>query len=127
MDTVILLGVIFVHLALIFYTLFIIKEFKIQKATNSIVFFLVTAVIFDIIATSCMMIGSTAETYFTVHGILGYIGLTAMIVDAILIVKHRMQSGADKLFSKGVNIYSKLSYAWWIVAFVTGVMVAMNK
>lgn len=127
MNTVILIGVVFVHLALIFYTIFIIKEFRIQKTTNSIVFFLIAAVIFDIIATSSMMIGSTAETYFTVHGILGYIGLTAMIVDAILVVKHRINKGAEALVSKGLNTYTKLAYAWWIVAFITGVMVAMNK
>ncbi len=127
MDTIILLGVIFVHLALIFYTIFIIKEFKTQKASNSIIFFLLTAVLFDIIATSCMMIGSTSETYFTLHGTLGYIGLFAMVVDAFLIVKHRIQNDAEALISKGINIYSRVAYTWWIVAFVTGVMVSMSK
>lgn len=127
MDTVILLGVVFVHLALVFYTIFIIKEFKLQKATNSIIFFLLTAVLFDIIATSCMMIGSTAETYFTVHGTLGYIGLFAMIVDAILIGRFRIKNGAEVIFTKGLNLYSRIAYSWWIVAFITGVIVATNK
>jgi len=126
METVIIVGIVFVHLALLFYTIFIIKEFKIAKATNSILFFLTIAVVFDLIATSCMMIGTT-NTYFTFHGILGYLGLLAMIVDAILIWKHKINNGIEAAFSKGLNLYSRLAYAWWIVAFITGVVVAMER
>lgn len=127
MKTIILVGVIFVHLALVFYTIFIIKESKVQKASNSIILFLMAAVIFDIIATSCMMIGTTADKYFTTHGTLGYIGLFAMIVDAILIVRFRLKNNAETVFSKGLNLYSKIAYSWWVIAFLTGVMVVINS
>lgn len=126
MEPVIIVGIVFVHLALLFYTIFIIKEFKIAKATNFILFCLTIAVVFDLIATSCMMIGTT-NTFFTFHGILGYLGLFAMIVDAILIWKHKINHGIEVTFSKGLNLYSRLAYAWWIVAFITGVVVAMER
>ncbi|MEN8193872.1 MAG: hypothetical protein ABFS12_13705 [Bacteroidota bacterium] len=126
MKLPILIGIVFVHLALIFYTIFIIKESKLPKATNSILFFLTAAVIFDIIATTCMMAGTT-NTYFTFHGIIGYIGLLAMIIDAVLIWKHKLKLGTEAMFSKGLNLYSKLAYAWWIIAFLTGVMVTINR
>lgn len=126
MEPVIIAGIVFVHLALLFYTVFIIKEFKIARASNSILFFLTIAVLFDLIATTCMMIG-TKNTYFTFHGIIGYIGLFAMIVDASLVWKHKVVSGAEIVFSKGLNLYSKIAYVWWVVAFVTGVIVAMKR
>lgn len=126
METVIIVGIVFVHLALLFYTIFIIKDFKIAKATNSLLFYLTTAVVFDLIATSCMMIGTT-NTYFTFHGIIGYIGLLAMIIDAVLVWKHKITNGADALFSKGLNLYSKLAYVWWVIAFITGIIVSINR
>ena len=126
METVIIVGIVFVHLALLFYTIFIIKEFKLAKATNSILFFLTIAVVFDLIATSCMMIGTT-NTYFTFHGIMGYIGLLAMVIDAVLIWKHKIKNGAEKAFSKGLNLYSKLAYVWWVIAFIIGVIISMKR
>ena len=126
METVIIVGIVFVHLALLFYTIFILKEFKLAKATNSILFFLTIAVVFDLIATSCMMIGTT-NTYFTFHGIMGYIGLLAMVIDAVLVWKHKIKSGAELAFSKGLNLYSKFAYVWWVIAFITGVIVSIKR
>ncbi len=126
METIIVVGIVFVHMALLLYTIFIIQEFKIAKATTSILSYLTTAVIFDLIATTCMMIGTT-NTYFTFHGIMGYIGLLFMIIDAVLIWKHRIANGAEVVFSKGLNLYSKLAYTWWVIAFITGVVISMQR
>jgi len=126
MATSVVVGIVFVHLALLFYTIFIIIEFKIPRAAKSILFFLTTAVIFDITATTGMMLGTTG-TYFTFHGILGYIGLLLMLTDAILVWKHKIKNGAEKVFSKGLSLYSKLAYTWWVIAFVTGVIISMKR
>ncbi len=126
MKTIIIVGITFVHIALLFYTIFIIKEYKTPRATNSILFFLTSAVIFDIIATTCMMIGTT-NTYFTFHGIMGYIGLLLMMIDAVYIWKHKIRHGAEVAFNKGLNFYSKLAYSWWVIAFVTGVIISMKR
>ena len=120
MNSIILAGVITVQLALICYTIFIINEHKKRKAVNIVLYSLTFAVIFDMIATGCMMAG-TDKTYFTVHGIIGYSALAMMFVDAVLIWRHKIQKGAEETFSKGLNIYSKVAYAWWLVAFFNGV------
>lgn len=125
MPTVIIAGIILVHLALIFYILFIINEHKKRKAATSVITLITLAVLFDISATSCMMIGTT-RTFFTFHGIMGYAGLLMMIVDAVLIWKHKIQKGPELLFSKGLNLYSKIAFIWWMIAFITGVVVAIS-
>jgi hypothetical protein len=120
MNSTILTGVITVQLALICYTVFIINEHKKRKAVKIVLYSLTTAVIFDMIATGCMMAG-TDKTYFTLHGSIGYSALFMMIVDAVLIWRHKIQKGTEEAFSKGLNIYSKVAYAWWLVAFFNGV------
>ena len=124
MPIVIIAGVILIHIALILYTIFICKEFKYKRATSSLLKFITSAVILDILATSCMMIG-TSEEYFTLHGILGYTALFLMIIDAIFIWKHKMNHGSEVAFNTGLDRYSKFSYFLWIIAFATGEYLAI--
>lgn len=126
MPKVTIAGIIFVHLALILYTLFIIFENRKQKTTKSVLVFIILAVIFDITATICMMIGTT-RTYFTFHGIMGYIGLLLMVTDAVLLWKYKSKYGSEILISKSLNIFSKIAYVWWIIAFITGVLVSIFR
>jgi EamA domain-containing membrane protein RarD len=126
MPKVTIAGIIFVHLALILYTLFIIFENRKQKTTKSVLVFIILAVIFDITATICMMIGTT-RTYFTFHGIMGYIGLLLMVTDAVLLWKYKSKYGTEILISKSLNIFSKIAYVWWIIAFITGVLVSIFR
>ncbi|MEE9572012.1 MAG: hypothetical protein V3W20_03075 [Candidatus Neomarinimicrobiota bacterium] len=126
MPKVTIAGIIFVHIALILYTLFIIFENRKQKTTKSVLVFITLAVIFDIAATTCMMIGTT-RTYFTFHGIVGYIGLLLMVVDALLLWKYKFKYGAEILISKSLNSFSKIAYIWWVIAFITGVLVSIFR
>jgi hypothetical protein len=119
-------GIFFVHFALIFYTLFILFEGKKQRATNSVLLLITFAVLFDITATACMMIGTT-RTYFTFHGIIGYIGLLLMIIDFILLLRYRIKSGTETLISRSLYVYSKIAYFWWLTAFITGVIVSIFR
>lgn len=119
-------GIFFVHFALIFYTLFIIYESKDKCATTRVILLITFAVLFDITATACMMIGTT-RTYFTFHGILGYIGLLLMIIDFILLLKFRIKYGSETAITEPLNKYSKIAYYWWLVAFITGVIVSIFR
>jgi hypothetical protein len=119
-------GIFFVHFALIFYTLFILFESKRQRTDNLVLLLISFAVLFDITATACMMIGTT-RTYFTFHGIMGYIGLLLMIIDFILLIRYRIKFGAETLITKQLYVYSKIAYFWWIIAFVTGVIVSIFR
>jgi len=126
MSKVTIAGIIFVHIALILYTLFIIIENRKQKTTKSVLVFIILAVIFDVTATICMMIGTT-RTYFTFHGIIGYIGLLLMATDAVLLLKYRSKYGSEVLINKSLNLFSKIAYIWWIIAFITGVLVSLFR
>ena len=124
MPIVIIAGVILIHIALILYTIFIIKEYKYKRPNHSVLKFITLAVIFDIFATVCMMIGTSKE-YFTLHGILGYSALFLMILDAIFIWKHKNNKGSEVAFNTGLDRYSKFSYFLWIIAFATGEYLAI--
>ena len=126
MAKITVVGIFFVHLALVLYTLFIIYESKHQKTTKSVLFLISLAVIFDIVATTCMMIGTT-RTYFTFHGIMGYTGLLLMIVDAVLLWKFKLKYGMETIISKSLNLFSKIAYGWWIIAYITGVLVSIFR
>ena len=124
MSYIIITGVILIHIALVLYTIFIYKENKYKRATKGVLGFITAAVIFDITATGCMMIG-TVENYFTLHGILGYSALLVMVTDAVYIWKHKLNYGSERPFSKALNRNSKLGYGLWLLAFFTGEMVAV--
>jgi hypothetical protein len=119
-------GIFFVHFALIFYTLFIFFESKKKCTTNPVLLLITFAVLFDITATVCMMLGTT-RTYFTFHGIMGYIGLLLMIIDFILLLRHKLKYGTETLISKTLYVYSKIAYFWWLIAFITGVIVSIFR
>jgi len=124
MSAIIVAGVILIHIAAILYTIFIIKEWKYRRATKGVARFIAAAVIFDVLATSCMMIGTT-ETYFTLHGILGYTALAIMAMDAILIWRHRSKFGHEVHFSKALHRVSLFGYCLWVLAFGTGEYLAV--
>jgi uncharacterized protein YxeA len=123
-EKVIIVGVIFIHISLVLYSIFIWKENKHKRATNGVVGFITAAVTFDVAATICMMIG-TVEKYFTLHGILGYTALVVMIADAVFIWRHRNRHGTEVPFSDTLNRNSKLGYVLWLIAFGTGEMLAV--
>ena len=124
MSYVIIVGVILIHIAFILYSVFIYKEHKYKRATKGLLVFITAAVLFDISATVCMMIG-TAEKYFSLHGILGYTALAVMVTDAIFIWRHYNKFGSEVPFSKTLNRNSKLGYVLWLIAFFTGEMLAV--
>jgi hypothetical protein len=124
MSYVIIAGVILIHIALVLYTIFIYQEHKYKRATKAVLVFITSAVIFDVSATICMMVG-TAKVYFTLHGVLGYTALFVMVIDAIFIWKHKNNHGSEVPFSKALNRNSKLGYVLWLVAFTTGEALAI--
>ena len=126
MKPILIAGTIIVQFALLFYTIFIIYEHKRQKAAKPVLFFVTIGVVVDIIATVCMIIGSE-NSPFSAHGILGYSSLTAMFVDAVLIWQYKMKNGAEAVFTKGLNIYSKIAYSWWVLAYITGAILVFSK
>lgn len=125
MDISILIGSITVTAALLAYSIGVITE-QIKKKINYVVLvFLTLGVILDITATSFMIYGSS-NSAFTMHGMIGYSALLAMVIDTTLIWKFYLKHGAN--ISQSLHRYSLVAYIWWVIAFITGgLLVALAK
>jgi len=125
MKLILMIGAIIVTLALIFYSVAIITEQRKHKVSNFVLFFLTGGLLLDITATICMIIGSS-NSPFTLHGFIGYAALAGMLVDNFLIWRFRLSSGAEALVPKATHLYSRYAYIGWVVAYITGSILAMN-
>jgi hypothetical protein len=121
-----LAGVVIVQVALVCYSIAIISEQRKRIVNRFILTFLTAGVVFDITATTLMIIGSS-QGPFTLHGILGYSSLVAMFADAILIRRFYRNNEPGTAVSPAAHLYTRYAYLWWIAAYVTGAaLVAMR-
>lgn len=126
MSPIIRAGVILVNLALVSYSIAILTEQRRKIVSGVVLTFLTTGVLLDISATVCMIAGSE-NPFITVHGIIGYLALTAMLADAVLLWKLRLTSGKNRIAGRFLHLYSRYAYIWWVVAYFTGAaIVAVN-
>ena len=117
MNISILVGTITVTAALLAYSIAVLTEQFKKKVNKVVLIFLTLGIILDITATSFMIYGSS-NSAFTLHGMLGYSALLAMLIDAYLIWKNYLKVGEN--IKNSIHVYSLVAYLWWIVAFVTG-------
>jgi hypothetical protein len=113
-------AVTIVQLALISYSVGIITEQRRHRVTRVVLGFLTVGVVFDVAATTLMIIGSP-NSPFTAHGFLGYSSLAGMILETSLAWRHRLRH-VDARVSRGLHIYSLVAYLWWILAYITGAL-----
>jgi len=113
-------GTIIVNFALVSYSVGTIAEQVKRRVTRPVLVFLSIGVALDITATAFMIIGSESSP-FTLHGILGYSSLTAMLIETILAWRHRLTQGEGEV-PLGLHLYSRLAYIWWLLAYVTGAL-----
>jgi hypothetical protein len=126
MKPVTMIGSIVVTLALLSYSIAIFTEQKSRQISNRVLLFLSLGVVLDISATICMIVG-TSQSGLTLHGLLGYSSLAAMLLDTILIWRfHRAHSQLTRV-PLDLHLYSRFAYIWWVIAYVTGgLLVAMR-
>ncbi len=79
--------------------------------------FLQAGVVLDVVATTCMIIGSGEG--LTLHGYLGFSALAAMMSETALAWRHRAANG-DQEVPGWLHWYSRFAYGWWCVAYVAG-------
>jgi hypothetical protein len=127
MKTVSMIASLVVTLALIFYSIGFSKERKRKLVTGNVLFFYTIGVCLDITATILMIIGSS-KGMLTPHGMIGYSSLLGMLTDTILLWRHNMNQGSEKEVNRGLHIYSRIAFSWWIIAYITGgLLVAISK
>ena len=124
MKPILIFGSTIVTLALISYSVGIISEQRHKLISNSILIFLLTGLLFDISGTACMIIGSS-KSPFTFHGILGYSALLAMLTENILLWRLYIRSGIGSGVPARIHIFSRLAYGWWVIAYISGFIMAV--
>jgi len=123
MNPLLIAGTIIVNLALVSYAVGIIGEQRSHRVSARVLTFLVVGVVLDVTATAFMIAGSSNGP-FTAHGLLGFSSLAAMLTETTLAWRHRRASG-DEVVPAWLHRYSQLAFGWWLVAYVTGAMLAM--
>ena len=119
-------GAIIVVCALASYSAAVLVEQRRRLVTASVLLFLTLGVMLDVTATAFMIAGSSKGPY-TLHGFLGYSSLAGMIIDAVLIWRFRGSHAIDAQVPRGLHLYTRAVYVWWIAAFLTGgLLVAMR-
>jgi hypothetical protein len=121
-----MIGAGIVIFALLSYSISIITEQRTRLVTPFVLRFLTIGIILDVTATIFMIIGST-NSAFSLHGILGYSSLAGMLTDTILIWRFYLASKPGSVVPKGLHLYSRFAYAWWVIAFITGLMLVVFR
>ena len=126
MKTILIFGTSIVNLALIFYSIGILTEQIRHTINRRVLVFVTGGLMFDITATILMIIGSENPA-FTAHGLLGYSSLTGMLIDAILLWRLARKNGLNFRVPVGLHWYTRIAYAWWLAAYITGALIVFLK
>ena len=116
-----------VTIALVFYSLGYLNERKCRLITSRVLLFYTIGVSLDITATIFMILGS-GKGMITLHGLIGYSSLLGMLTDTFLLWRHNLKEGPGKNVSRRLQLFSGITYTWWILAYITGgLLVAISK
>jgi hypothetical protein len=73
-----------------------------------------------------MMIAST-KGIITIHGLIGYSALLAMVTDTIFCYRFSFLYGRPAVVSPFLKKFSIIVYIYWILAYITGAIVVMIR
>ena len=125
MNALSITGATIVTLALISYSIGIISEQVRRKIIPRVLIFITLGVVLDVTATIFMILGSK-NSPFTIHGFVGYSALFVMLIEVVKIWRTYNKSGIRAEVPKGLHIYSRYAYIWWVIAYITGSLIAMS-
>ncbi len=124
MNIYLQLGSTIVVFALIAYTIGVVMEQRSRVLSSRVLLFITLGVVLDITATILMVYGSS-KTGISLHGVIGYSSLLAMSIDAILLWKLKFDKGLNVFIDKSIHTYTRYAYFWWVIAFITGLLLVV--
>ncbi len=124
MNIYLQLGSTIVVFALIAYTIGVVMEQRTGILYSKVLLFITLGVVLDITATILMVTGSS-KTGISLHGVIGYSSLLAMSIDAILLWKLKLTKGFNVFINKALHTYTRYAYFWWVIAFITGLLLVV--
>lgn len=125
MNTLSIIGASIVTLALISYSIGIISEQIKKRIIPRVMVFITLGVVLDVTATIFMILGSK-NSPFTLHGSIGYSALIAMLIELVRIWRAYNKLGMGAEVPRRVHLYSRYAYIWWVIAYITGSLIAMT-
>jgi hypothetical protein len=124
LNSTLIKAVIVVTFALISYSIAILTEQRKGYISKVVLGFLTAGVLLDITSTILMIIGSR-KIPITIHGFIGYSALLVMLIDTILIWRFWRKNRGTQV-PHVLNIYTRLAYCWWVIAYIAGAIIAMT-
>jgi len=112
-----LIAIAIVTLALVCYTVGTLASQRSRRVTATALGFLALGLIFDIVATIFMILGS--GTLISLHGVLGYSALAGMLIEVAIAWRWRSRHG-ERTVTEGMRRYARLAYGYWLLAFISG-------
>lgn len=119
MKTITMVASGLVTVALISYSFAIITEQRKKILSGRVLTFLTIGVALDIVSTILMILGSS-KGGLTLHGFIGYSSLLGMSIDALLLWNLRRKAGLNVGVPRGLHLYSRYAWLWWVAAYITG-------
>lgn len=113
-KTALVIGIVAVVIALIFYTTGVITMQRQEKITQGVFLNHALGVFFDVIGTTAMFMIRPGFS-ITTHGIIGFIALFLMIGKLGIALQYR-----DQIVKGWVKHYSWGSYGYWLFVFFAG-------
>ncbi len=126
MKPIIMVGTATITLSLVLYSMGMIPALKNRLITKKITWFLTIGLVSELIAVSCMAIGST-QPITTPHGLIGLAGIIIMISIVLFSWKSILSNKHDYLLDEKAHIYYKSAYIIWVIAYFTGAFVGMSQ
>ena len=124
MNSTLIKAIVVVTFALICYSIAVLTEQKERHISKRVLMFLTIGVLLDVSSTILMIIGSR-KIPITIHGFIGYSALTVMLIDTILIWRF-WRKNRETNVPRRLNLYTRLAYCWWVVAYIAGAIIAMT-
>lgn len=125
MNSLSIIGAFLVSLALVSYSTGILTEQFKKRIIPRVMVFLTLGVLLDVTATIFMILGSR-NSPFTFHGSIGYSALIVMIIECWLLWRLFMKEGIRADVPGKLHRYSLLAYIWWVLAYITGSLIALT-
>ncbi|MBS5938233.1 MAG: TIGR03987 family protein [Clostridium sp.] len=125
MDIKLIMAIITITLALIFYTIGVFSERKsgTLKKFHVIIFWI--GLLFDTTGTTIMSIISNGGSLFSLHGITGALAIILMLFHAVWATIVFIRKDKEKLES--FHKFSIVVWLVWLVPYILGMIVGMSQ
>ncbi len=125
MDTKLILAIITITLALVFYTIGVFSERKSKTLRLSHVIIFWLGLIFDSTGTTLMSSIAQSPNIFNLHGITGILAIGLMLFHAVWATVVLVKKDAKQL--TGFHKYSIMVWAIWLIPYFSGMVVGIMR